>query len=35
VAADGLIAFTSRLWTTAGQLVASGNGQTLCRPVPG
>ena len=35
VAADALIGFTSRLWTTTGQLVASGAGQTLCRRVPG
>lgn len=35
VAADGLIGFTSRLWTTTGALVASGSGQTLCRRVGG
>jgi acyl-CoA thioesterase len=34
VAADGMIGFTSRLWTVDGRLVASGGGQTLCRPVP-
>ena len=34
VAADGMIGFTSRLWTTEGRLVASGGGQTLCRRVP-
>ena len=33
VAADGLIGFTSRVWSTTGALVASGNGQTLCRRV--
>jgi acyl-CoA thioesterase-2 len=33
VAADGMIGFTSRLWTVDGGLVASGGGQTLCRPV--
>jgi acyl-CoA thioesterase II len=33
VAADGMIGFTSRLWTVDGSLVASGGGQTLCRPV--
>jgi acyl-CoA thioesterase II len=35
VAADALVAFTSRLWTQDGRLVAKGGGQTLCRPVPG
>jgi acyl-CoA thioesterase-2 len=35
VAADGLIGFTSRLWSTSGRLLASGNGQTLCRRVAG
>jgi acyl-CoA thioesterase-2 len=34
VAADGMIGFTSRVWTADGGLVASGGGQTLCRPVP-
>jgi acyl-CoA thioesterase-2 len=33
VATDGLIGFTSRLWTQSGALVASGGGQTLCRRV--
>ena len=33
VAADGLIGFTSRLWTVDGGLVATGGGQTLCRRV--
>jgi acyl-CoA thioesterase-2 len=33
VATNGLIGFTSRVWTPAGQLVATGNGQTLCRRV--
>jgi acyl-CoA thioesterase-2 len=33
VAADGMIGFTSRLWTVDGRLVASGGGQTLCRRV--
>jgi acyl-CoA thioesterase len=31
VAADGLMAFTSRIWTAAGRLVAEGGGQTLFR----
>ena len=31
VAADGMMAFTSRLWTPSGQLVASAGGQTLFR----
>ena len=35
VADDGLMAFTSRLYSTAGRLVATGGGQCLCRPVPG
>jgi acyl-CoA thioesterase-2 len=35
VAADGLMAFTSRLWTPAGRLVATGGGQTLFRSMPG
>jgi acyl-CoA thioesterase-2 len=34
VATDGMIGFTSRLWTVDGRLVASGGGQTLCRRVP-
>jgi acyl-CoA thioesterase-2 len=33
VGADGMIGFTSRLWTVDGGLVASGGGQTLCRRV--
>jgi acyl-CoA thioesterase len=35
VADDGLMAFTSRLYSRAGRLVATGGGQCLCRPVPG
>lgn len=35
VAADGLMAFTSRLWTASGRLVATGGGQTLFRRMPG
>ena len=35
VASDGLMAFTSRLWTPAGRLVASGGGQTLFRGAAG
>ncbi len=35
VAADALMGWTARLWTTSGSLVASGGGQTLFRPVPG
>lgn len=34
VAADGLIGFTSRVWSREGRLLATGGGQTLCRPVP-
>ena len=34
VAADGLIGFTSRVWSRDGRLLASGGGQTLCRRVP-
>ena len=33
-AADGLVGWTGRLWTPAGNLVASGGGQLLCRRVP-
>jgi len=33
VAADGLIGYTSRIWTDRGVLLASGSGQLLCRPV--
>ena len=33
VAADGLIGYTSRIWTDQGTLLASGSGQLLCRPV--
>ena len=32
-AADGLIGYTSRIWTDCGTLLASGAGQLLCRPV--
>lgn len=35
VAGDGLMAFTSRIWTAAGRLVATGGGQTLFRRLPG
>ena len=35
VATDGLIGFTSRVWTSTRELVATGNGQTLCRRVGG
>ena len=35
VATDGLIGFTSHVWTSSRQLVATGNGQTLCRRVGG
>ncbi|MBA2280760.1 MAG: thioesterase family protein [Actinomycetota bacterium] len=35
VANDALMAWTGRLWTTGGQLVASGGGQTMFRPIPG
>lgn len=34
VGADGMLPFTSRIWTTDGRLVATGGGQTLCRRVP-
>lgn len=34
VAADGLIGFHNRVWSEAGQLVASGGGMLLCRPRP-
>ncbi len=34
VAADGLVGWTGRLWSTDRRLVASGGGQLLCRPVP-
>jgi acyl-CoA thioesterase-2 len=34
VAGDGLIGWTGRLWSTTGQLVASGAGQLLSRQVP-
>jgi acyl-CoA thioesterase-2 len=33
-AADGLIAWTGRLWPEAGRLVASGGGQLLGRRLP-
>jgi acyl-CoA thioesterase II len=35
VAADGLIGWTGRMWTTDGTLVASGGGQLLCRRLSG
>lgn len=35
VAADGLMAFTSRIWTRSGRLVVTGGGQTLFRRIPG
>ena len=35
VAAEGLMGFTSRLWTPAGELVAAGAGQTLFRRAAG
>jgi acyl-CoA thioesterase II len=34
VAADGLMGFDGRVWNERGQLVASGGGQLLCRPIP-
>lgn len=34
VAADGLMPFTSRVWSTGGRLLAHGSGQTLFRKVP-
>jgi acyl-CoA thioesterase-2 len=34
VGADGLMGFDGRAWNDRGQLVASGGGQLLCRPVP-
>lgn len=35
VADDGLMAFTSRIYSTSGRLVTTGGGQCLCRAVPG
>ena len=34
VARDGLMAWTGRLWSEGGRLVASGGGQLLCRRMP-
>jgi acyl-CoA thioesterase II len=34
LARDGLMAWTGRLWSDSGRLVASGGGQMLCRRVP-
>lgn len=34
VGADGMLPFTSRVWTRDGRLLATGGGQTLCRRVP-
>jgi acyl-CoA thioesterase len=34
VAADGVMGFDGRVWNERGQLVASGGGQLLCRPLP-
>lgn len=34
LARDGLMAWTGRLWSDGGRLVASGGGQMLCRRVP-
>jgi acyl-CoA thioesterase II len=34
VAAHGLVAGQARVWSTGGQLLASGGGQMLCRPAP-
>lgn len=34
LARDGLMAWTGRLWSDRGRLVASGGGQMLCRRVP-
>lgn len=34
VATDGVMGFDGRVWNEAGQLVASGGGQLLCRPLP-
>jgi hypothetical protein len=34
VGADGMLPFTSRVWTADGRLAATGGGQTLCRRVP-
>jgi acyl-CoA thioesterase-2 len=34
VARDGLMAWTGRLWSDAGRLVAAGGGQLLCRRAP-
>ena len=33
VATDGLIGYTSRIWSDRGTLLASGSGQLLCRPL--
>ena len=35
IAADGLIGWTGRMWSTDGTLVASGGGQLLCRRLSG
>jgi acyl-CoA thioesterase len=34
-AAEGLMGWTGRLWSSERRLVASGTGQLLCRPIPG